>query len=154
MGNKQNDLIISDIERNEGIDYEPKINPDYPLTEWYNIVRDKSISKLNDSDVSIFIRQGLFLKYIVPEALKRLKRDPTIGELYCGEMMTALYKLSDTFWMESKSLLKEVQNLINELSGGSQIIKNIEWLYEGEEQKFHDKIKLFDEKLRRLELNK
>lgn len=154
MGNTQNDLIISDIERNEGITGESYISPDYPLTEWYNVVKNKRISELNDSDVSKFIRQGLFLKYIVPEALKRLKKDPTIGELYCGEMLAALYKVNDTFWMDNEALLKEMQNLLNELSGESQVIKNLEWLYEGEEREFHDKIKLFGEKLSRVELNK
>jgi hypothetical protein len=153
MNNIQNDMIISDIERNEGISEEINISPDYPLTEWYNVIRNKRISELYDSDVSKFIRQGLFLKYIVPEALKRLGKDPSIGELYCGEMLTALYKVDDTFWMESEALLKEAHNMLNLLSGDSQVIKNLEWLYEGEEREFHDKIKLFGEKLRRVELN-
>lgn len=153
MDNTHNDLKISEIERNKGITCEPYISPDYPLTEWYNVIKNKHISELSDSDVSKFIRQGLFLNYIVPEALNRLRKDPTIGELYCGEMLTALYKVDETFWMNKEDLLKEIQNMLNALSGDCQVIKNIEWLYDGEEREFHDKIKLFREKLRRLEIN-
>jgi len=154
MDNTKNDVIISDIERSEGINGETYISADYPLTEWYNVVRNKRISELSDSDVSKFIRQNLFLKYVVPEALKRLIKDPTLGELYCGEMLTALYNVDEAFWEVSEALLKETQNLLNELRGESQIIKNIEWLYEGEEQEFYNKIKLFDEKLSRIKFPK
>jgi hypothetical protein len=149
MENMQNDFIISDIERNEGINGELYISPDYPLTEWYNVVRNKRISELSDSDVSKFIRQRLFLIYVVPEVLKRLKKDPTIGELYCGEMLTALYKVEDAFWMDRGVLLEEAQNLLSELSG-DKTINSFEWLYEGEEQEFYNKIKLFSEKLSRI----
>lgn len=154
MENSKSYVIITDIEKNEGIDGEIYVSPDYPLTEWYNVVRNKSISELNDSDVSKFLRQSLFLKYIVPEALIRLRKDPTKGDLYCGEMLTALYKVEDVFWIDNNALLKEAQNLLNDLRGDSQVIKNLEWLYEGEEQEFQDKIKLFGEKLRRIEFNK
>lgn len=154
MENTKNNVIITDIEKNEGIDGEIYVSSDYPLTEWYNVVRNKSISELNDSDISKFLRQSLFLKYIVPEALNRLREDPTIGELYCGEMLTALYKVEDVFWKDNIALLKEAQNLLNELSEDSQVTINFEWLYEGEEREFHDKIKFFGEKLRRIEFNK
>lgn len=153
MVNKQNNLVISDIEKNEGINSKPYVGPDYPLTEWYNVVRKKRISELNDSDISKFIRQGLFLKYIVPEALRRLRKDPTIGELYCGEVLAALHKIDDAFWKDNKFILHETQNLLTELMEEVDITKDFEWLYEDEEQEFYNRIKLLSERLSRAELN-
>lgn len=154
MDKAENKLTIAEIENYEGVKYEPDNNAEYPLVIWYNKIRSKYILELNDGDVAKLIRQELFLKYIVPEAIRRLKKNPTIGELYTGEMLTALYKLDNTFWIDNKALLKEVQNLLNELEEDSKAIKNLEWLYEGEKREFHDKVKLFDEKLSRMGLNK
>jgi hypothetical protein len=147
MSELQNELTIRDIESMEGIIYEKSISHDDPLTKWYSVVRMKCISQLNEGDLARFIRQALFLKYIVPEALRRLRKEPTLGELYYGEVLAAICMINIDFWYSNKLILKEVRNLLNLLNGKNQTIKDFEWLYEGEELEFYDKIKLFREKL-------
>jgi len=78
-------------------------------------LRNKQISELDDGDVSRYLRQDLYPDYIVPEALKRLRKDPTAGVLYYGEMLNALRDIRDDFWQNNETLLKETQNLLKGL---------------------------------------
>ena len=52
------------------------------LQNWYNQVIMNQPDELDLKDVSIMIRQRLFLKTAVNKAIAFLEKDPLIGEMY------------------------------------------------------------------------
>lgn len=72
MEEEKNSITITDIEKIESFEWESSTEEDYPLVNWYKKVRIKMISDLSDEDVIRFIRQKMYEKYMVTEAIKRL----------------------------------------------------------------------------------
>jgi hypothetical protein len=145
-------IKLSDLEKYDGIIYDPNVDIEqYALPSWYNKVRNNRIIDLEDNDIAICIRQSILLNYIVPEALTRLFKDPTIGHQYDGEVITALSRINDCFWKNNFTLIKETQRLLDEIISGKLISKDFKWMYDNQEHEFYDEINLFIEKLYKIE---
>jgi hypothetical protein len=136
-------ILISDLEKGQGI-IEVDLDSRYALPIWYSKVREKRISQLTDGDIARFIRQDLFLEYIIPEAIKRLREDPTIGDLYYGEVIASLYRVEQAFWIDNFNITSELLKTLIEIN----ISEDFEWTYEGEEQEFYRKVNLLCKKLK------
>ena len=147
-----NKLTIEDIEKKESVNYESNSSSAYPLEVWYRDVRKKRLSDLTDGDIARFVRQKMYLGYIVPEAIKRVLDNPTIGDTYYGEILTSLYQINDTFWEENKNCGREMIMLLDKLLAGNLIAYDFEWSYEDEATEFYAKASSFYEKLKRLEV--
>lgn len=143
------DTTIKDLELRLGIEYEPQEVKGSALSIWYDMLRHKRIQELSDEDMTRLIRQNLYIPYIMPEVLARLKNNPTMGELYSGEMMEALSKLDNGFWSTQldavNKLLFLTENIIN-----NKTEIDYEWLYSEEECEFLNRV----EKLREVLLKK
>ncbi|MWJ31912.1 MULTISPECIES: contact-dependent growth inhibition system immunity protein [Saccharibacillus] len=84
------------------------------LSNWYTHVRKKAISELTVEDICRFVRQNLYVSYILPYALEALQKDPTAGELYNGELLRAVSKVSNEFWVTHKELSENCCKIIIE----------------------------------------
>lgn len=122
-------MLIKDLEEKQGI-LEVDLDSTYALPVWYSKVREKRISQLTNGDIARFIRQDLFLEYIIPEAIKRLREDPTIGDLYYGEVISSLYRVEQAFWIDNFNITSELLRILNDLNIGA----DFEWTYDGEEK--------------------
>lgn len=104
---------ISDIEFLENIVWTEEKKED-SLSNWYTHVRKKAISELTVEDICRFVRQNLYVSYILPYALEALQKDPTAGELYNGELLRAVSKVSNEFWVTHKELSEKCCEIITE----------------------------------------
>ncbi|PTX53648.1 hypothetical protein C8P63_1289 [Melghirimyces profundicolus] len=76
MKKHNKELSIADIEKLKGIRYEvDKEELKYALPYWYDKVRNKKIKDLSDGDLARCIRQDIFLEYIIPVVIERIKKN-------------------------------------------------------------------------------
>lgn len=145
-------IKISDIEKELGIIYSSQGVKFAGLSLWYDKIRTRKINELTDGDIARFIRQNLYLSFIIPEALRRLNNNPTIGDMYYGEVFNSMAKVDIKFWQSNKNffydLLQLIEKVINE-----KLVINCDWLYPNEEEEFCDKIKILKYSLLKLNLD-
>jgi len=82
------------------------------LGSWYQSVRDKLISDFEIEDVCKACRQRLYLEFVVPEAIKRLHRDPLAGEKFDGELFVALRSVAKEYWVQNVREANDVRALL------------------------------------------
>lgn len=90
---------IVDIEAMLGVDGS-KQDTRYGLPRWYLTIRGKRLCELSDGDVARLIRQDMYLDFVVPEAVARLRRDPLAGEMYEGEIVRVLARVEADYWLQ------------------------------------------------------
>jgi hypothetical protein len=139
----ENDLKIEDIELKLNI--KPHIDTTEPsaLEKWYTSISKKSLSELSDGDVARFIRQDLFLEYIIPEALRRVSLNPLAGGQYNGEIVSSLEKVSFSFWDMEPKLKNKVIILLNLVIEQCKASEIMGWTYEDEASEFIRKAQSF-----------
>ena len=71
--------------------------------------------------------------------------------MYTGEMINSLSRLDVDFWKKNSKLLKEMIELIRKIESGDLIKEDYDWSYEEEQSEFLTKIKIFKEKLERID---
>lgn len=147
--NKFSNLTIEDIEEKDGITLQSFNDQKYPLDLWYQGVRNSKICELSDTDIARFVRQNLYLIYILPEVLSRISQNPFTGDIYSGELIASLVKIGDDFWFSNTILMKETKDLIDSFNK-NQLMNSFEWLYEGEEDEYLNRVLIIQEKLSRL----
>ena len=133
---------ICDIEKLEGFIVLPENKDHSALDKWYINVRRKKISELTDGDLARFIRQGIFLEYIIPEAIERLKINPFAGILYTGELISSIEKIEHSFWIENPKLHFQVKEILNTAIERSFIPNVFEWSFEDEQNRFIERVKI------------
>lgn len=136
--NGDSNLTLKEIELSEGIKKEPKVESDSGLSIWYNEIRDKKVSELTDGDIAKLIRQKIFLKHIVPETIKRLSINPTIGSMYDGEVLNAISGIKSDFWANSTTLRDETTKLVELIIVKKLVPNDFEWITEEDEQEFYE----------------
>ncbi|WP_089964768.1 contact-dependent growth inhibition system immunity protein [Lihuaxuella thermophila] len=133
MEHKFSLLKISDIGKMEGIQEIENINSDYSITSWLIQIRHKKISELSNFDLSRFLRQELFLKYICYEVISRLKTNPFQGHMREGELLELLSRLNKEFWEENPSLQREIILLLDIIfEKHLPFIKEDDWFDDGD----------------------
>ena len=72
------DFTIIDIEQEEGTEYDHEYCHEYlskyGLLILYHNIRSKKISQFSDGDLARSIRQKIFVEYIMPECIVRLRQ--------------------------------------------------------------------------------
>ncbi len=137
-------VTIRDIEKLEGIEYDG-YDFESSLTVWYDKVRTKKLIELIDGDIARFIRQRIFLDYIVCEALDRIKLDPLIGEMFEGEVLINLAEIESDFWENNR----EVSNIAKTILENIDIKKSesYEFLFEKDIIELREALLLFRSKV-------
>lgn len=139
--NTRRDIKILDVEKEKGIKDSSIIKDDSSLSKWYHNIRDKRLSSLADGDISRLVRQQLYLEYVIPEAIERLKKNPLSGEQYTGELLTALYKLDESIWSSNNPVIEKLIDLCNKIDDVRlTLIRDYEWIYEEEAEEFFTKV--------------
>ena len=72
--------------------------PTSVLEEWYARVRDIKIAELDVENLARACRQNLYIEAVVPFCLMKLEEHPLAGEMYDGELVLALKKMSNDYW--------------------------------------------------------
>lgn len=134
-------IKIIDIEKELGIIYSPHEVKFTGLPLWYDKIRARQINELTDGDLARFIRQNLYLSFIIPEALRRLNINPAIGDMYYGEVLNSMVKVDIEFWKSNKNILNDVLQLIDKVIN-KELIVSCDWLYPNEKSEFFNKIKI------------
>jgi hypothetical protein len=83
------------------------------LEQWYERVRDKPLAEFSDEDLCIACRQELYLEWIVPRAISRIRINPLAGERYDGELLVALHSVPKQFWIDHAELARGLRMVIN-----------------------------------------
>ena len=108
------DLKVKDIELLNGIVYENTLDKQESLPQWYKKIRRKKLSQLSDGDLARFIRQGMYLDYIIHECINRLYKNLFIGEKYDCEVIITLSNYVDySFWKEKQECKKRMTCFLN-----------------------------------------
>ncbi len=90
-----------------------QLNATSALGEWYESVRTTPIERLSVEDLAIAVRQNLFLREIVPLALKVLDHEPLAGSQYDGELLAAMNSVPTQFWMANSSAAESLKKILN-----------------------------------------
>ncbi|MDR3586814.1 MAG: contact-dependent growth inhibition system immunity protein [Desulfosporosinus sp.] len=149
MSNDTSRIKIHDIEIIKGVNVPINSQELSSLEKWYNKVRGKYLFELTDGDVARFIRQNLYLEYLIPEAITRLENSPLAGELYNGEILSMMSNVNSSFWIENIILREKVIALLDKRFDSY----SMEWEYEGEEKEFENSVIVFLDKLKKLNAN-
>jgi hypothetical protein len=77
-------------------------------------LRDFTVENLR-----ILIGQGISLAYTVPLALEHLSKDPMVsGDMYPGDLLKAVQRITDDFWAQHPSLMTLWQSVNRMLPNG------------------------------------
>ena len=75
----------------------------WPLEKWFAAICDLPIAAFPVEDLARACRQNMFPEAVVPYCLTVLAKEPLAGELYDGELLTALLGLPPEFWQAASS---------------------------------------------------
>lgn len=146
-----NDKIkITDIEYIKNIKFDISKQKRSSLGEWYIRVRNKYLNELTDGDVARFIRQELYLEYIIPVAIEKIIIHPLAGEYRNGEILGAMCRVDISFWRSNLELKRKAIDSLNSIINNRFFLNNMEWDYESEANDFFNEVKLFLNNLKSL----
>jgi hypothetical protein len=109
-----NSLTFRNIEQAKGIVAGSTSDRQSALSDWYQLVREIPIEKLEIGDLSRAVRQSLYPEYTVPVALSVLKTRPLAGKLYDGELRLSLRSVPESFWRENLALARRTLEVCEE----------------------------------------
>lgn len=73
----------------------------------------KPINQFEVEDLRIMIGQKIGLKYLLPFAIEKLKKDLFIsGDFYEGDLLQVILKMEKQFWIDNPIVKNEIDNLI------------------------------------------
>lgn len=76
-------------------------------------LRKLPLEKLQPKDLRLLLGQRVGLRFIIPIALEVLQKDLFIdAELYEGDLLQNLMKISDDFWVENPTLKQRFDELL------------------------------------------
>lgn len=141
-------ISIKEIEEKLNLNYSNlREYSEYFLPLWYDKIREKKVGNLSNGDVARLIRQNMYIEYIVPEALERLKDNPFLGELYDGEILKTLYNLDFNFWEKNKKSKNKMSNILYLLLNTKRY-KNI-WMNDEDKDEFYIMAEKFQNSINR-----
>ncbi len=72
--------------------------PYWALEHWYEEVRDIKIADMAVEHLARCLRQNLHIELVIPFALQALEDDPLAGEMYKGQLVQNLRKVTSDYW--------------------------------------------------------
>ena len=104
-------LLDKSLEELDGINWgEP--DPPWSLAVDCHRLRRLALKDFTDFDLARMIRQKIDLDWLIPVALVRLLDEPDAGELYDGELVTAVIKLPSGFWAGHPDLSRSLDSVV------------------------------------------
>jgi hypothetical protein len=108
----------------EGVNWGDSPDPSYLHTTCYGL-RRKRLADFTTEDLRIMIGQGIGLPYLIPLALEKLREDPFAGgDLYPGDLLHSVLKVSPRFWQAHPDLLVAMQIFVIDLESLLVTIKD------------------------------
>lgn len=104
----------------------------YPLPKWYNRLIDKTTGEITPGDVARMLRQEVLPALAMTRAIEFLRENPFAGELYAGEILTAIAG------REASLLAPYAEELMVILRDASEKISVCEWGYDGEAEELKE----------------
>lgn len=104
----------------------------YPLPGWYNQLIDKTTEEITPGDVARMLRQEVLPDLAMTKAIEFLRENPFAGELYEGEILTAIAG------REASLLALYVEELTEILRDALEKITACEWSYDGEAEELKE----------------
>lgn len=84
------------------------------LVEKCHQYRKIFLKNLTIEQMRLLIRQNIGLKYLIPKAIEILKTNILAeGELYSGDLLSAVLTSDETFWANNQSLRLEIERLVD-----------------------------------------
>jgi hypothetical protein len=93
MKKQAEEMTFRDLDGNIAIP-----EPIWPLERWYSELRDTRIADLEVPDLARACRQNLYPEAVVQLCLRKLEEDPLAGELYDGELVASLKRVTGDYW--------------------------------------------------------
>lgn len=109
-------LRITDIETILGVDGSMQ-DTRWPLPRWYLSIRDKHLCELSEGDIARLIRQRIYLDFVIPEAVARLRRNPIAGDMCFGEILWVLARVEVDYWRQHRDL----KSLVSDLAQSAEV---------------------------------
>ena len=99
----------------EGVNWGDAPDPSYLHTTCYRL-RRKPLADFTVENLRIMIGQGIGLPYLIPLALEKLAEDPfPSGDLYPGDLLHSVLRVSPRFWEAHPDLLTAMQIFVIDL---------------------------------------
>ncbi len=121
---------ISDqtLDELEGVEWGPP-TCDSSLVRNAHRLRRVPLKKYRLGDLRIMIGQQIGIKYLVPRALDHLEAHPLAeGSFYPGDLLAAVVRLPDSFWLAHRPLLPRVLRAIDSALSRLRKIRSVEEL--------------------------
>ncbi|GLZ78494.1 hypothetical protein Afil01_33010 [Actinorhabdospora filicis] len=68
-------------------------------------------------DLRLLIGQRIGLEFVIPVALERLRDDPlSAGDLYPGDLLTAVLRVLATFWKAQPALACQLREILADVT--------------------------------------
>ena len=107
------------------------VDDNSPLGQWYKEVINKSLEDITIGDYSRMLRQNVLLHIAVPNTLSILFDNPFEGEMYDGEMLELLIRVTKA----NKGLVTQ-KNLQELLMVAKKEIDRYEWESERDKEEY------------------
>lgn len=82
-------------------------------------LRRKPLNQFAVEDLRIMIGQKIGLPFLLPLAVEHLEAEPLVaGDLYPGDLLSAVVGVDEAFWLEHRSLLERIRKIVDRLRAG------------------------------------
>ncbi len=98
MENLSDAITFRFLAQQQGMTIAEPLPQDWPLVQWFASVYETPLADFTHGDLARACRQRTFYDHVVPYALAVLRKNPLAGELYDGELLTALLRLPQEYW--------------------------------------------------------
>lgn len=89
-------------------------------------LRKVALSKLNVGDLRLLIGQEIGLEFLIPMALEILENNILAeGDLYVGDLLTAVALVNDKFWFENPTLNNRLVEITFEVESQLETLQDV-----------------------------
>ncbi|ULO09204.1 hypothetical protein H1230_10765 [Paenibacillus sp. 19GGS1-52] len=136
------ELTINEICKIEGFHEEIVVEKRVPLSGWFAGIMDDKLKDLPNGSIARLVRQNFHLKYVIPEAILRLSKNPIAGKHYEGELINSINAIDNDFWKSNLILCKELKELLEKIETKEiNLPQDFEWFMEEEEQDYYENVR-------------
>lgn len=108
----ENNWRYKTLQNLEKEDWGDPIYPSHLVTRYHQL-RRIPLNEFTVEDLRIMTGQQIGLNYLIPLALEKLKENILVeGDLYPGDLLTAVTKVNANFWTSHKTLYSELKQII------------------------------------------
>lgn len=91
-------ITFRSLAQEQGVTIPEPLPQQWPLEQWFASIINTPLAEFTHFDLARACRQRMFHEQVVPFALGVLRENPLSGELYDGELLSALLGLPQEYW--------------------------------------------------------